>query len=198
MKKILIIISSPRGAESTSTQLSMSIAARLEDENPGSVVTVRDLSQNPLPHLDDTLLAALFTPADIHSEAQRAAIAKSDAAIAELSEADFVVIGIPMYNFGIPSTVKAWIDHVFRAGVTFSYGPNGPIGLLGDKKIYLAIASGGIYAEGAMSAYDFTDPYLRKALGFIGLTDITTFRAEGLKMPDGDKVLQNVIDTMVV
>ncbi|AWI26277.1 FMN-dependent NADH-azoreductase [Flavobacterium pallidum] len=198
MKTILNIISSPGKGASASIRVADSIIEKLQEEHPGSSVIVRDLSANPLPHLDATLLASFFSPAETHSDAQKAAIANSDQAIAEVKEADVIVIGVPMYNFGIPSTLKAWIDHIFRAGVTFSYGPDGPVGLLGDKKIYLSIASGGKYSEGAMAQYDFTDPYLRKALGFIGLTDITTFRAEGLKMADGDKVVENVVDSMVL
>ncbi|AWA30794.1 FMN-dependent NADH-azoreductase [Flavobacterium magnum] len=198
MKKILNIVTSPGKGASATVQLSDGIIEKLLGEYPGSTVTTRDLSENPLPHLDGLLLSSFFSPAESHNELQQAAIRLSDEAIAQVREADIIVLGVPMYNFGIPSTLKAWLDHIFRAGVTFSYGPDGPKGLLGDKKIYLSIASGGVYSEGPMSDYDFTDPYLRKALGFIGLTDITTFRAEGLKMAGGDQVVENVVDSMVI
>ena len=99
-------------------------------------------------------------------------------------EADVLVIGVPMYNFSVPSTLKAWIDHIMRAGVTFKYDEKGPKGLVQGKKVYLAVASGGIYSEGPMKAYDFVTPYLQTVLGFIGLTDITIIRAEGTSIPD--------------
>src|SRR5690606_13185688 len=105
-----------------------------------------------------------------------------DEAIAALKAADIIVIGVPMYNFSIHSTLKAWIDHIMRAGVTFKYTEDGPVGLLGNKKVYLAIASGGVYS-GDRKQFDFTEPYLRAALGFIGITDITTYRVEGVAIP---------------
>jgi FMN-dependent NADH-azoreductase len=161
MKKILNIISSPRGDQSASTQLSNAIVARLLDENPDSLVTTKDLSVAPLPHMEATLVTSFFTPAETHTEAHRKAIANSDAAIAELKEADVIVIGLPMYNFGIPSTLKSWLDHIMRAGHTFSYGENGPQGLVTHKKVYIAIASGNIYSAGKYADYDFTAGYLR-------------------------------------
>lgn len=184
MKKILNIITSPRGEQSASTQLSNAIVAKIVAENPGSLVISKDLSVAPLPHMEGTLVTSFFTPAETHSPEHKAAIANSDAAIAELKEADTIVIGLPMYNFGIPSTLKSWMDHVMRAGQTFSYGADGPKGLVSDKKVYIAIASGNIYSRGNYQEYDFTESYLRKALGFIGLTDITVFRAEGTSLPD--------------
>jgi FMN-dependent NADH-azoreductase len=107
----------------------------------------------------------------------------SDEAISELMAANAVILGVPLYNFGIPSTLKSWIDHIVRAGITFRYTPNGPEGLVKNKRIYLALSSGGIYSEGAMQAYDFAEPYLRAALGFLGMTDVTAFRVEGVKIP---------------
>jgi FMN-dependent NADH-azoreductase len=93
------------------------------------------------------------------------------------------VIGVPLYNFGIPSTLKSWVDHIARSGLTFSYGDGTPKGLVTNKKVYLAIASGGIYSDGPMQSFDFTEPFLRKLLGFLGMNDITTFRVEGTGMP---------------
>ena len=107
----------------------------------------------------------------------------SDKAIAELLAADVLVIGAPLYNFGIPSTLKAWLDHVARAGITFRYVDNQPQGLLTGKKVYLAVASGGIYSTGPLVAADFVVPYLKTALGFLGLTDITVTRVEGVAIP---------------
>jgi len=98
-------------------------------------------------------------------------------------DADILVIGTPLYNFGIPSTLKSWIDQIARAGVTFSYANGKPEGLVKNKKVYLAISSGGVYSQGPMMEFDFTEPYLRKVLGFIGLTDIAVFRVEGINIP---------------
>lgn len=108
-----------------------------------------------------------------------------------------IVIGVPMYNFGIHSTLKAWIDHIARSGQTFRYTDKGPEGLIKNKKVYLAISSGGVYSEGPMKAFDFTESYLRTTLGFLGMTNIASFRVEGLAMPDLketalDKALQNI------
>jgi FMN-dependent NADH-azoreductase len=97
--------------------------------------------------------------------------------------ADIIVIGVPLYNFGIPSTLKSWIDHIARSGITFSYGDGTPRGLVSNKKVYLAFAAGGVYSDGPMKSYDFAEPYLRQTLGFLGMTDITTFRVEGIGVP---------------
>ncbi|MGK4568602.1 FMN-dependent NADH-azoreductase [Flavobacterium sp. 3HN19-14] len=183
MKKILHIITSPRGEQSASTQLSNAVVAKLLAENPDSEVISKDFSSTSLPHMEGTLVTSYFTPAATHSPEHKAAIANSDVAIAELKEADFIVIGIPMYNFGVPSTLKSWIDHIMRAGHTFSYGENGSVGLVENKKVYLAIASGNVYSHGKYTDYDFIAPYLRAVLGFIGITDITVFRAEGTSIP---------------
>ncbi|HEY8958316.1 FMN-dependent NADH-azoreductase, partial [Chitinophaga sp.] len=112
---------------------------------------------------------------------------------------DIVVIAVPVYNFNIPSALKAWIDHVVRAGRTFSYGADGPKGLLKDKKIYLAIASGGVYSDGPLKAIDYTEPYLKTVFGFIGLHDVTTFRVEGVSSPElKETALQKGLESVVV
>ena len=104
-----------------------------------------------------------------------------------------------MYNFGIHSTLKAWIDHIARAGQTFKYTDQGPVGLIENKKVYLAIATGGIYSQGEMKAFDFTEPYLRAVLGFLGLTDVTAFRAEGVNLPTvGAQGLINAIESIAL
>lgn len=114
-------------------------------------------------------------------------------------EADIIVIGVPIYNFNIPSALKAWLDHLVRAGKTFSYQTGRPEGLVKDKKVYLAIASGGVYSDGPMKSYDFAEPYLRAVLGFIGITDITTFRVEGTNVPDlKETALQKGIESVVI
>ena len=180
---ILHIISSPR-PDSFSARLGHQIVARLLAAHPGSTVAERDLTTHPLPHLEEAYLQSVFTPAASRSPQQQAAVQHSDAAIAEVQAADVLVLGAPMYNFGIPSTLKAWLDHLIRAGVTFTYTPDGPQGLLSGKKVYVAMASGGVYSTGPAAGYDFVAPYLKATLGFIGLTDVTVLRVEGVKIPD--------------
>lgn len=176
---ILHVISSPRKAASASIQLSEGIIDRLRAAYPGSTVRVRDLATHPFPHLEEAKLQALFTPAAQRTPEQQAAAKHSDDAIAEVLAADILVIGAPLYNFGIPSTLKAWLDHVVRAGHTFQYVDGQPQGLVTGKQAYLAVASGAIYSEGFRKAYDFVVPYLQTVLGFIGVTDLQVVRVEG-------------------
>ncbi|MFX1708697.1 NAD(P)H-dependent oxidoreductase [Chitinophaga sp. CC14] len=199
MKKILEIVSSARGAASNSTQLSSAIIEKLKAQYPGSTVTQRDLVKKKYPHLEESHLTAFFAPPENESEAYKTAIQHSDEAIAELEAADIIVIGVPVYNFHIPSALKAWIDHVVRAGKTFSYGSGRPEGLLKNKKVYLAIASGGVYSEGPMKAMDFAEPYLKWIFGFIGVHDVTTFRVEGVSSPElRETALQKGMESIVV
>ena len=183
MKKILNIISSVKGDDSYSIKLSNAVLEKIISIYPNSRIHTHDLSKSPFPHLEETAFTSFYTPQEKRTHEHKEALLHSDEAIKELMEADILVIGVPLYNFGIPSTLKAWIDHVARSGVTFRYTDGRPEGLVKNKKVYLAIASGGVYSEGPMKSYDFTEPYLRAVLGFIGLTDITTFRVEGTVVP---------------
>lgn len=199
MKKILNVISSARGAASNSTQLANAIIERLTEQYAGSTVKLRDLVEHHYPHLEESHLNAFFAPAENQTPESREAAQHSDEAIKEVTEADIIVIGVPIYNFNIPSALKAWLDHLVRAGKTFSYQTGRPEGLVKDKKVYLAIASGGIYSDGPMKSFDFAEPYLRAVLGFIGITDVTTFRVEGTNMPDlKETALQKGIERIVV
>jgi len=184
MKNILIIDSSPSGANSFSRKLSEAVGQKLKAKNPGAVIFHHDLSKIPTPHLEESHLEAFFTPVEKYSEKQKVAISHSDKAIDEIMKADAIIIGVPMYNFSVPSVLKSWIDQICRAGKTFKYGANGPEGLVKGKKVYLAIASGGVYSDGPMKAYDFTEPYLKTVLGFLGMTDVKTFRVEGVAIPE--------------
>ncbi|MRG45758.1 FMN-dependent NADH-azoreductase [Chitinophaga sp. SYP-B3965] len=177
MKRILHISSSPRGEASSSIMLANRIIEKIQNLHPGSTVVVNDTTAKDYPHLDAQLISAYKT-----MEESAHLLKDSDAAVKELFDADIIVIGVPMYNFNMPSALKAWIDHVVRPGVTFSYA-NGLEGLLKDKKVYLALAAHGVYSDGPMKDYDFSEPYLRYILGFIGLTDITSFRIEGGGIP---------------
>jgi FMN-dependent NADH-azoreductase len=166
---ILQINSSVRGTQSESSRVANAIVAKLVTANPGATVTVRDLGANPHPVLDEAALGALFTPADQRTAEQAARVALDDALIAEAQAADVIVLGAPMYNFGMPIQLKAWFDAIARAGVTFRYTANGPEGLLKDKKVIVAAARGGIYPADA----DPQVPHVRTLLNFLGLTDHT-------------------------
>ncbi|TGE28183.1 FMN-dependent NADH-azoreductase [Hymenobacter metallicola] len=197
--QILQIISSAQGAASFSTRLSQGIIDKLLAAEPGSRVVVRDVASQPFPHLEEAHLQAYLTPTEGRSPEQQQAVQHSDEAIAQVMAADVLVIGVPFYNFSIPSSLKSWLDHLTRAGITFRYTPTGPEGLITGKKVYLAVASGGIYSEGPMQAYDFATPYLRLVLQFLGLTDVTVARAEGVKLPDFQATaLQKGIDSVLV
>lgn len=176
---ILQINSSARVAGSHSTQLGNSLVERLRRAHPGADVSVRDLAATPHPALDERALQALFTPAEQRTPEQAARVAQDDALIAELKAADIVVLGVPMYNFGVPAQLKNWIDAIARAGVTFRYTEKGPEGLLKGKKVYVALARGGRYRN---TPADTQVPYLTTVLGFLGMTDVAYVYAEGLAM----------------
>jgi len=179
MSQILVIESSARKQGSVSRQLTEQFIAQWQATHPADQVKVRDLADSPVPHLDANLLGGWMTPAEQQSEAERAALALSNTLTDELLAADVLVLAAPMYNFAIPSTLKAWLDHVLRAGVTFKYGEQGPEGLLKGKRAFVLTARGGIYAG---TGLDHQEPYLRQALGFIGIIDVQFIHAEGLNM----------------
>ena len=185
---ILQINSSARswsnGQGSQSTRLANELVEQLRAANPAATLTLRDLTANPHPALDEATLGALFTPADARSAEQHARVALDQALIEEVKAADVIVIGVPMVNFGITSQLKNWIDAIAKAGVTFKYTATGPIGLIDGKKVYLVLTRGGIYRD---QPHDTQVPYLRQTLGFMGLTDIEFIYAEGLAMgPDAE------------
>jgi len=196
---ILHIISSPRGDASFSIKLGNAIVEKIQLENPGSNLKTTNLVASKFPHLEESHLTSFFTPAESRTAENLEAIKHSDQAIADLQVADIIVIGAPLYNFGIHSSLKAWIDHIARAGVTFKYSEKGVEGLLKNKKIYIALAAGGIYSEGPMQSYDFVSTYLKAFFGFIGITDIKTFFVEGSAIPEfKDTALQKGINSIVL
>jgi len=183
MKKILHVISSPRNGASYSIQLGNAIIDKIKATHPGSTIKERNLVKNQFPHLEEAHLTSFFTPPEKRTPANIEAVRHSDEAIREIMEADILVIGAPLYNFNIHSSLKAWFDHIVRTGITFSYSDKGPEGLVKGKKVYVAMASGGIYSEGPMQPHDFVAPYLKWMLGFIGMTDVTVLRIEGTAIP---------------
>ena len=175
---ILHITSSSRGGASYSNRVAAQVIDEISARNLGTSVTVRDVARDPLPHIDDDFVIATKSPDGPQTERQRALLAQSDALVDELFAADVVVIAAPMINFTIPSTLKSWIDHVARAGRTFSYTEKGPQGLVTGKQVILIGARGGVYSE-AMKPLDFQLPYLKSVLGFLGMSDVTVIDVDG-------------------
>ncbi len=182
MKKILHIISSPRGEESNSTLLGKSIIEKILSQHPGSTVVTNNVVDKNYQPLQPVHVKAYKLPDESHTPEQRKALQDSDEAVAQLLLADIVVISIPLYNFNIPAVLKGWVDHVVRGGKTFSYQTGRPEGLVTGRKVYLAIASNGVYSDGPMKPMDHAEPYMRFILRFMGMTDITTYRIEGSGM----------------
>ena len=182
MKNILLIESSPRGAQAFSHQAARSAVNALRARHPGVNVVVRDLAENPPPHVGRAFVSALRAQPEELTPAEVEALAYSDLLINEVLEADVIVLAVPVHNFSIPSTLKAWIDHVVRAGRTFSFTSNGPKGLVAGKRAIVVLASGGVFSAGPAKPYDFHEPYLRAVLGFIGITNVDVIRVEGVAM----------------
>jgi len=176
MSHLLVINSSAAGRDSVSRVLVADAVGKLLEADPGVHVTHRDLGENPPPHLISQTLNGVRGTATTDTEF--AARRLSDELIGELKAADTIVIGAPMYNFSVPTTLRAWFDHVLRAGVTFKYVDGAVRGLLGGKRVIVIESRGGMYSEGPAQAIDFQEPYLRHLLGFIGITDVTFVRAE--------------------
>ncbi|TPK02320.1 FMN-dependent NADH-azoreductase [Mesorhizobium sp. B2-5-9] len=182
---ILLVTSSPRGAASHSTRIATEFAQKLLAADPSNTLVVRDLVANPLPHIDADYATGIYTPADARTPRQCEVVGVSDVVLDELFAAHTVILATGFINFNISSTLKSWVDHVARSGKSFAYGENGPKGLVTGKKVYIVLASGGIYSEGAAVQFDHAVPYLRSVLGFIGMTDVDVIRIEGVsKGPD--------------
>nr|WP_314398684.1 FMN-dependent NADH-azoreductase [Pseudomonas lundensis] len=179
MSRVLIIESSARQLDSFSRQLTRQFISQWQAAHPADLIMVRDVARNPVPHLDANLLGGWMKPEEQRSEAEQASLQRSNELTDELLAADVLVMAAPMYNFAIPSTLKAWLDHVLRAGVTFKYTDTGPQGLLTGKKAYVLTARGGLYAG---STTDHQEPYLRQVMAFIGIHDVTFIHAEGMNL----------------
>jgi FMN-dependent NADH-azoreductase len=187
--KLLHIDASPLGQHSVSRQLTAAIVQQLRHEDPSLKVTYRDISAHPLPH---------WAPV---ADAQSDAATLGNGVMEEFLAADVIVIGAPMYNFSIPSQLKAWIDRIVVAGKTFRYGETGPQGLAAGKRVIVASSRGGIYSSGPAAGMDFQEPYLRAVLGFMGITDVQFVRAEGVSVSADHKTsaiaaAQNIIGAL--
>lgn len=184
MNNILQINSSIHNGNGESSKLAGEFVAQLRVGNPEAKVVVRDVAKNPLPHLDDARFGAFLAKPEARTPGQRDIVRQSDALIDELKAADAVVIALPMYNFGVPSQFKAWVDHVARAGVTFKYTDKGAVGLLTGKKAWVFATRGGLYAG---TAADAQTAYIKQFLAFVGITDVEFVYAEGLAMGEAPR-----------
>ena len=200
MKQILVIESSPRGDDSASRRLTRRLTERLRMLHPETRLVERDLAKDPLPHLDHRTVKAIFTRDPGEAESLREALRLSDQVTEEVLSSDLLVIASPMWNFGLPSSLKAWVDHIVRPGKTFRYTAGGVEGLAREKKAILVLASGGIFTQGPWKSWDTEEPYLRLILSFIGITDVQTVRAQGMNIPglsdqaipDGEKSIESL------
>jgi FMN-dependent NADH-azoreductase len=195
MQTMLIVNSSPR-SNSVSRRLTSHVAEEWAAHNPDGRIIERDLVAEPLPFLTESWIQASATPAPQQTAEHQQELALSDALIKELMEADVVVLGVPMHNFSIPASLKAWFDLITRAGKTFSYGEKGPVGLIPAKQVLAIVSRGGSYGEGTpASAADFQVPYLRHMLSFVGLTNITVIEAD--KQAFGPEVAGQSVENAV-
>lgn len=183
---ILHIDSSILHDNSVTRELSAVLAGRLLETQPDARVTYRDLAGDPLPHLSGAEFAARSTSETIEDPALAHDVAIATQVMREFLAADIIVLGAPMYNFGISSQLKAWIDRISVAGQSFSYGSNGPVGLAGGKTVYILSGRGSVFSHGGpMASFDHQEPYLRRLFGFLGIDDVRFVRAEGVGMgPD--------------
>jgi FMN-dependent NADH-azoreductase len=182
--RLLQVDASPR-RDSVSRQLTAHFVANWQKQFPHGKVIHRDLAKSSLPLISEDWIQGAFSNPQQHTLAHREALKFSDAVIDEVQAADVVVIGDPMHNFSTSGRLKAWLDQLVRAGKTFSFGESGPKGLLSGKKVYVLTSRGGAYTPGTpLAEFDFQEPYLRRVLGFIGLTDVTFIHAENQGRPD--------------
>lgn len=193
MATLLQINSSLFGDNGNSSQLTQAFVQHWKAKNPTGDLLVRDFSKENVPHLDAARVQALFSPAENRTEAQQAVLDYSDKIIAEIEAADLIVIGVPMYNFGVPSSLKAYFDHIARAGLTFKYTETGPVGLLSNKPVYIITTRGGVH-QGLPS--DSQSLFLTSFLSFLGLKDVHFIYAEGLNMGQKDQSFATVKTTI--
>src|SRR5215510_876525 len=184
MSTLLQLNTSIYSTHGQSSRLADQFVAAWRTGNPGAEIIVRDLAREPVPHLSAERFQAFFTKPAERSPEQQAIVDYSDTLVEEIKRADVIVLALPMYNFGVPSTLKAYFDHIARAGVTFRYTANGPVGLLTGKKAYVVSTRGGLYAG---TPGDNEAPFIRQFLGFLGITDVEFVYAEGLAISEASR-----------
>ena len=183
MSKVLVITASPRGERSVSRNLTTNFAQNWAKHHPEATVLLRDLGHHPVPHVTEPWVVGAFAPPEAQTPESKVAIAVSDQLVEEFLGVERYVFGVPMYNFNIPSTFKAYIDQIVRAGKTFAVGPNGYEGLVKGRKALFITSSGGSYPVGSpMAAYNFQEPYLRTIFGFIGVTEVQFVVADSMNL----------------
>lgn len=183
-RKVLIIEASPNGEQSLSKKGTQLVLDALTKRYGVLDLKVRDLQQNPVPHLRPELIQAMFTKADLRSIEMLQTLKLSDELTDELLWAEEIVIATPMWNFSVPSVLKAWVDHVSRAGKTFSFTENGLVGLAAGRKAYVVVASGSVFSEGPFATFDALSPFVKAFFGFIGIPDVHVIRVEGVNDPN--------------
>ncbi|GGP75081.1 FMN-dependent NADH-azoreductase [Shewanella ulleungensis] len=184
MKNLLVVKSSLFGEGGQSTLLVDHFVSQYSKKYAGTQVVTRDLSKDTIPHLDQTRVAALFSQPTDRTTEQQIILDQADLLLKELSDADVVVLAVPMYNFSIPSQLKSWFDHLARAGVSFKYTETGPVGLLNDKPVYIMAARGGVYNANGV---DFQTPFVTQFLNLLGLKQLNFVYAEGLNLGEEPK-----------
>jgi FMN-dependent NADH-azoreductase len=195
MRQILCLTSSPRRDTSYSNLVAARLLKELRIVHPEAVVTIRDLAGNPLPHIDEDFVTATRSVAGARTGRQKALVEQSDILVDELVRADTIVIASGMINFGIPSTLKAWIDYVVRPGRTFRYTEHGTKGLLGGRRVILVLARGGVYSGGPLGALEHDESYLRSVLAFLGITDVQSIFIEGVAL--GPDAAERAVDSAI-
>ena len=185
MNTLLQLNTSMFSSGGQSSKLAEQFVAAWRNQNSGAQVIVRDLARDPVPHLDAARFQAFLAKPEARTPEQQAIVGYSDQLIGELKRADVVVTGLPMYNFGVPSTLKAYFDHIARAGITFRYTENGPVGMLTGKKAYIFAARGGEYAG---TPLDTQTGYVRNFLRFLGIEEVEFVYAEGLAISDASRL----------
>lgn len=199
MKKIIHMTSSTKGAASFSNQLGKAIIEKILLRYPDSSVTTHDLIENPAPYVSFGEVSAFYTPENEHTPEMIKAAAYSKAAVAELLDSDILVISAPLINFSVPAQLKSWLDHITRSGQTFRYSEAGLEGLVKGKKVFLALSGGAVYTEGPMKEYDFLTPFLKGMLGFLGMTDVTAYWADGTSVSGWkETTLERAIQSIVI
>ncbi len=179
MVKVLVVETSPNGSQSASRKISQKFLETLKVKSGSVEVKTRDLFKTAIPHLAQEQINAWFKPEQQWNEADKKAMALSNTLVDELLWADEIVLAVPMWNFGLPSVAKAWLDHIVRAGRTFAFTDKGLVGHASGRKVHLIVSSGSVFSEGPYAAYDALVPQVRSAFGFIGITDVNVIRVEG-------------------
>ncbi len=183
-KKILIVETSPNGESSQSKNGAKILIRELKKKYSDLEIKVRDLDKNPVPHLNGEVIQAMFTKENERSIDQKNLLKLSDELTDELLWAEEIIIATPMWNFSVPSVLKSWVDHVSRAGKTFSFTENGLVGLASGRKVYVVVSSGSVFSEGSFASFDALAPFVKSFFGFIGMSDVNLIRFEGLNDPN--------------